>query len=407
MTKYLLSLALFVLLFANAEAGSAMLFQLGGIGIITMMASVAVLREGIDRKPLSLFETVMLIAASLSMAISIFSEVEYTSLYSLTFLYVICLAIVVARTVTLSDILSGATYSYLAMISACFLLTRQEMFDALNISLDNRWALRYAPFGLHPNLAGFIFGGGVAVLITQALVSTGKNRLLFAGASLLSLQIVMASSSRASFLALALAVAIASLANLKRIGAKVIGGTIALAFIVVLLKTQSLFDYLSEIFELSSEQRGIGSGGSGRLELWQMALDRLFSDPIQLFLGGGLRSSSYELLGFNTENSYLTIMLDSGILVGTVLIFSICRLISRLWRQIRAPQGREWRLYTGVLMLITYTVAESVFNRYLIAIGNPLSVLFLLLCAKTELVTQHNSQEVNDYKEMIEIRSPF
>src|SRR5258708_31521612 len=94
--------------------------------------------------------------------------------------------------------------------------------------------------------------------------------------------------------------------------------------------------------------------------------------------GGGFRSSSSDLIGFSTENSYTTIFLDSGAFIGAAIIFVFCYSPIKALR-ITSPENRHSSPLILLASFMTFLIVESVFNRYLLAIGNPTSLMSLLI----------------------------
>jgi hypothetical protein len=94
--------------------------------------------------------------------------------------------------------------------------------------------------------------------------------------------------------------------------------------------------------------------------------------------GGGFRSSNSELIGFSTESSYISILLDSGAFFGVAIILVFWYAPIKALR-LTSPENR----YSSPLILLaafmTFIIVESIFNRYLLAIGNPASLMSLLI----------------------------
>ena len=236
--------------------------------------------------------------------------------------------------------------------------------------------VRFRPFDLHPNLTGFIFGAGALLLYGRAREVSGLARVAFGLCAALSLGIVLAASARAGLVALAGALVIGMSVQLHRLRPRG-----ALALMVVGLVCGGLFRdeiaaYAIRILDLASETRGFGSGATGRTELWGQGLQLLASrDPFTLVFGSGLRSSSAAVVGFSTESSYITLLLEQGLALGGLLILAI------VWRAgahvRRGARGDRRAMLIG--QLLCFALIQSVFNRYLLAVGNPFSLYLMLL----------------------------
>jgi hypothetical protein len=104
----------------------------------------------------------------------------------------------------------------------------------------------------------------------------------------------------------------------------------------------------------------------------------MVNSPLQIFFGSGLRSSNYEFTGFQSESSYITILIDSGLLLGPCLIATILFApLALLITGRKTGAGRTEVIFLA--WLIIFAASQSFFNRYLLAIGNSGSLL-LLLC---------------------------
>jgi hypothetical protein len=104
----------------------------------------------------------------------------------------------------------------------------------------------------------------------------------------------------------------------------------------------------------------------------------LFENWSTFLFGGGFRSSNSDLIGFSTESSYITILLDSGVFIGTAMIlvfwYSPIKALT-----LTAPAQRSSGPLVLLTSFLTFVIVESAFNRYLLAIGNPTSLISLLL----------------------------
>ena len=94
--------------------------------------------------------------------------------------------------------------------------------------------------------------------------------------------------------------------------------------------------------------------------------------------GGGLRSSDYMVIGFLTENSYITILLDSGIFLGTALIWVLLSSPLRALRQSRMVADKPNRLAFAPSFFI-FLLVQCFFVRYLVGLGNPAALITLIL----------------------------
>jgi hypothetical protein len=135
--------------------------------------------------------------------------------------------------------------------------------------------------------------------------------------------------------------------------------------------------YLQQILEVSSDTRGIGSGVTGRTDLWERGLMSLTSDPMLVAFGGGLRSSEYSVIGFLTENSYITILLDSGALLGSALILFLMLAPFSALRQSRVSTHSPNALIL-LPSFFVFLLVQCFFVRYLVGLGNPTALYTLI-----------------------------
>jgi len=139
-------------------------------------------------------------------------------------------------------------------------------------------------------------------------------------------------------------------------------------------------NYLSQILQLDSSYRGVGSGATGRTDLWKEAIDTFLSDPSLTLFGGGLRSSEYSVIGFLTENSYLTFLLDSGLFAGgAMILLLVYSPIQALRISRHEPQigARDRLLFLPSFLL--FPLVQCFYIRSYIGISNPASLLMLIM----------------------------
>jgi hypothetical protein len=243
--------------------------------------------------------------------------------------------------------------------------------------------MRLSPFDMHPNLSGYVYGGFIVIVLFADL----KIRFapyLKAAMIALCVMVILAASARAGLLALTATVLVYAIKTVLQ-GGKQARFLLLGAFALVIgssIYYESILQYLSEMLELNSDTRGVDSGGSGRFGLWLRGVSLIGSRTWQVLIGGGLRSATEGILGFHTENSYITIVIESGVLVPICLFGYLLYLIYRMMN-IEARQGRHFDRM--VLYCTIFAMLQSIFNRYLIAIGNPFSLIFLILLARIDL----------------------
>jgi hypothetical protein len=397
--KALLGLALYILLF-SAQEDIAMRIQLSAIALVVTAAVVELFSARVKRVPLSLYEWAIIASVLLSLGVTLFRQdlavdvAFFVGEYSALLLVALLGMALLARSMRPSEVLTVVTWVYAAMLLTILIFQTNQIIGALTPAGANQWKMRAQPFELHPNLVGFIFGGGVFLLARRAFVGGVVGRITCGALALLSLTVILASSSRAPLIAIVSTVAILvpfylpkARASFKFLAA--FGGL--LLAVVIVKEWQTLASYFTGILELDSRRRGFGSGATGRYGAWETGLTTIHQGWNQFLFGSGLRASSKSFIGFSTEDSYITIILDSGIVCGGLIIASMFMAVIKLWRVARA--SRQFPLNAVVaLATLLYAMVQSIFNRYLLAIGNPLSLILMLVFIQASIVKVRDSR---------------
>jgi exopolysaccharide production protein ExoQ len=381
MIEVLVTIACYLTFFANAGSVGT-LVQVGALGLLFAAAALAALQDRISASPVSPSELTLYAVGLVSTVLGLLNAEDGTLVYSMGLFAAVILASIVARSVSLERLLDIGAVVMLLCVLTTLAVERGNVLTALSASVGPNGLLRFTPLGSHPNLTGYMFGSGSILMIRRVLISKNLfERLVMVGAVLLSWAFILAASARSSILALfvAVAVAVAFERGVRRaIGWKwVIIGAVAAAIIGVAFPDR-ISSYVTQMLELESSTRGIASGGSGRVDIWWHGLETLFDDPLTLIFGGGFRSSSSDIIGFSTESSYVTILLDNGIFLGCAVIFVfLCSPI----RALRLSFSQTPQANTLVLLgsFLAFLLIESIFNRYLLAVGNPTSLMTLLI----------------------------
>ena len=152
------------------------------------------------------------------------------------------------------------------------------------------------------------------------------------------------------------------------------GIALILAVGVTIVYGDLVFKSLDRFYALSSADRGLGSGASGRVEAWKWTWDLFVRNPV---LGVGFRAHEFLLkVDSSSHNGYLATLAEIGMFGFLSVLFLIVRGMHLLWAGSREPgagfsQSILFGLCVGYLLL-------AVFERYLINVGNPTSLLFLV-----------------------------
>jgi uncharacterized membrane protein YoaT (DUF817 family) len=79
--------------------------------------------------------------------------------------------------------------------------------------------------------------------------------------------------------------------------------------------------------------------------------------------------------------------LESGVLFGGFLIAAIISSVVGSIRSARQVFPLNWEEVFSICIVI-YAMFESIFNRYMIAIGNNLSIILLMIIAKLSIIAE-------------------
>lgn len=338
-------------------------------------------------RPPSVSELIFYIAGILSAVVGLVQGDNYTILYSIMFLMALFTISLVARTLTLVRVLNLCGVASALGVLTCAFFHPTQLMKALSISIGRSGLFRFGPLYMTPDLAGLVLASsGLLVLRLASNAGSVRVKVSLYGVSLLAMFCVLAASARASLLALGIA-ALAGLSfewgrrlsGRQKLWIAAVGALASVALIATKARV-----YLNGMLELSSKYRGVGTGGTGRVELWLKGLHTIVADPIRLAVGGGLRSSDGVLLGFFTENSYVTIMIDSGIFIGGAIILAFCYSTLKALLLARGSSKDDHAL-NFVFTYLLFFLMESFFNRYLLAIGNPASLMALVIVVTISL----------------------
>jgi O-antigen ligase len=150
-----------------------------------------------------------------------------------------------------------------------------------------------------------------------------------------------------------------------------------------------LYGFLDRFFALSTADRGIGSGFTGRLTAWNATWELFLRNPM---LGVGFRAHEHILkVDTSAHNGYLATLAEVGIVGFLAVLYLVIRGLRLLLANIKDPNhvfsySILFGLCVGYLLL-------AVFERYLINVGNPTSLLFLLSIMRPGIVEGHVPQE--------------
>ena len=151
-------------------------------------------------------------------------------------------------------------------------------------------------------------------------------------------------------------------------------GFIGVLLFVALLYTETVIRGLEQLLSLRDRDRGINSGATGRFEAWAATWNLFLSHPV---LGVGFRAhEQFKAVEASSHNGYLSLLSEIGV-VGFLgaLWLEIAGLL-QVWKTTKDPA--RLNSYSILLGFGCAYMFLGIFERYLINVGNPTSLLFLL-----------------------------
>jgi O-antigen ligase len=383
MIKTLIFLGIVLTYWANVHGIGATLQPMFML-LFFLIAVIALVQSRVERIRPGVAEAVLYGMATLSAAVAMCRDIESCLTYSVAFFITLSLISVLVRTVSLEELLDIGAAAALVMVVSTVIFEHRELQRALAVTISKNGLYRLWPYGNHPNLGGYIFGAGSLLLARRAILSRHwLERILMGVCVVLAWALIIAASARASLLALIAAAITAVIAEVrwtKKAVKTFLAAGLALIVCVTAATRGAAFTYLARILDLNSRTRGVSSGASGRTESWHDAFVALTTDPWRLALGGSLRSSDVSVIGFDaTENSYITILLDSGLFMGVAVCLVFIMAPFKAWTLSRASGADRPLALLLLPSFFVFLLFEAIFNRYLLGIGNPLSLLSLIL----------------------------
>jgi hypothetical protein len=383
--KIPLFLSFYLLLFL-AIPGYGNAFQVMSLALIVMQNIATTLNargntSGSFKSNMSLLSIFLLgVIPLLSLANNFFNFEFYYVQYSILFFLAMLSIYFTVSTIEFRIIFNSFVYAA-ACITLTVLFTKSGLLrETLAISYDPVNGLnRFDPYNLHPNLVGHIFGGfAVAFFCTMLYEKRKLRKLFFLGLVGVSFLFCIAASSRGGFLAGVLGIAsVYSVAIWQdKVKRQYLMLFLVLGFVAFIATKggDKLVAYLSSIFETGTGDRGVGSGLTGRTENWDKLLHTVFSSVTFMLFGNGLRTGGSEVLGYDIDNSYLNLLYEIGLPCTTLLVMLIVGCTYRLHRSlVQAPDSVK----AAVVGMLVFILCESMVARYLLSIGNPVSLFIV------------------------------
>ncbi|NOU11230.1 MAG: O-antigen ligase family protein [Nitrospira sp.] len=224
---------------------------------------------------------------------------------------------------------------------------------------------------LNPNTIALV---STSVFMAAMAIRTLAIRLVVMG---LITTVIVLTGSRAAAIAVVLGLAATGWLRLRSHGRPVLLlfglGCLFIAGTVLMYGGQ-VYDTLDRLYSLSTADRGIGSGASGRLEAWKSTWELFLRNP---FIGVGFRAHEFLLrVDSSSHNGYLATLAEVGLIGFLAIACLIARGLQILWVRAQRPEGGF--VPSLLLGLSVGYLFLAVFERFLLNVGNPTSLLFLL-----------------------------
>jgi O-antigen ligase len=341
----------------------------------------------------------ILSAGGLWFAAMIFGEVvSYTShdfysvTYGLVFVGIFCCARLVVQEIGIPNVMRA--YSQAGIVTALVILVsgRQSMLASQSIRFTGGTRA-------HPNLVAYVLGGFLPVIVWRAMEEKNQWRkrglILLSAATFLFAFLTGSRGTLAAILIAAAGLLVRCLGAgwLRRLRIH----RFYIVLFLVLIPVGAMYlhqhnrighftDFLNDFLSLSTKQRGVKSGFSGRTGIWGIAFHILGTHDRWLF-GFGYRAGD-RMVG-TIDNGYVQLLFESGLIAGAMIFGSMLRVFFLLWKASRPRENNAWTRYYMMLwcMMIVYFF-NNVSTRYLFSFGSPFSlcVLCLMAASRQELV---------------------
>ena len=363
--------------------------QMGAISLLLLAGFFSALSGDTLRIRPSLVEWMFGIAFLFAMLVAWMTGNLLSTLYGAMLLLVLAAIAFLIRHSRATELVVVFRWAYVALVATVLALESPALFASLSGSVEYGLGLvRYQPLGMHPNLSGLVYGGGALLFFQRYLAVDKRSQKGFALAMVvLCLCVLLAASARAGMLALAVAGS-TGITLIALRGSRRSRMSLALAafigLMVILFKWADIKEYLSLILDLDSPTRGVDSGATGRTDIWRAGIELVFSDGALLFTGRGIRSALPDIIGFPVESSYVNLALEHGLFFGSLITLAFVVTAGRALRHGLRPGHPRYQLFMAGLMVV-FILTQSIFNRYLIGVGNPFSLWILMLILQVNL----------------------
>jgi O-antigen ligase len=329
----------------------------------------------------------IMFVSTLMLACSIGSSVGESLQFALMLSICLVLARIYMTLVPLKEVLEG--FYWAAILSLL-------IFVPLSYGMLIQSAMKFErlmAFNFHPNLLALQLAAYLCVMVWKLMTGGWIMKVLSGSVGIICIIVIFLTSSRGAVAGIVagfgFVIGVVLINSVKQNRKRTLKmGMVVLALLAVLFVvaqnlefTQDAVAAVDQMLALSTSARGLDSGMTGRVDLWQEVL-RVVKDGSWLF-GHGVRSSdAVWSVDPKIDNSYLVILYDMGVVP---LILITWRFVSMLRGATRTFFGAidddQKKLALACGMFLVVLLVTSMVERSLFAVGNPFSLLAFLFFA--------------------------
>jgi|CXWL01.1.fsa_nt_gi O-antigen ligase len=248
--------------------------------------------------------------------------------------------------------------------------------------IDRGGRLAFGDASLNPNAIALV---GMSVLLSSMMIRNSIWRWTVFSAALFP---IVMTRSRASALGALIGLAVIFIARTKAASRRtkvMVFLLLGLAAILGTIFSESVTGVSSDFFSIHDRHRGIDSGATGRIYAWKETWNLFVNNPV---LGVGFRAHEYYLtVATSSHQGYLALLAEIGIFGFLSVMYLIGSGIQTL---LRCVNNSELVYTHSVLLgLVLGYLFISFFERYLLNVGNPTSLLFLVAITIPRLSSRH------------------
>jgi O-antigen ligase len=225
---------------------------------------------------------------------------------------------------------------------------------------------------LSPNSVGMI---SVSVIMATFL---SKRKWLPIALTVPVLWVLLATESRASMLSFAVGMTVWILLKKKKavsfLEASIYSFIAAILLLLTFYFNHNIIEFFSKLLVLNDPYRGLGTGGTGRLEAYGEAFSIFKSSP---WIGIGYRMHEYYMVYHSSaHNGYLSMLADSGVVGSSATLYFI------VWSLKNYLFSNRSLFISWALSFISAYLFIGLFERYLLNVGNPMSLIIMALMVR-------------------------